>query len=350
LEENVSKSVPDIKEKVLWYLPLEPLDKRYTVQTRRLFYEGFSRYFDVRVVDGEVLTVEIEGVLKNVGFLDAYGTVHWKAQQLKKLAWLFREGRIKDGDFMFVEDEEFPLEWIRYMERMSRFGKLNLFAFCHAGTWIETDEISVRMGDILPPVEEGWLKMLDGIFVGSEFHRQEILKRYSGLVDKIFVTGLPFDAKSIIEKVGIVDWKSKENNILFTGRLHPEKQPELFDRLIEILKEEGYNVVGIKTLEKNLTKEEYYKLLSRSKVMVSFALQENFGFSFREALTLNCVSIVPNRLAYVEYVPKELRYDTFDECVRKVKYYLDLPELNVDYSQLFIEDKSVDKMAKVMLR
>ena len=342
--------VLDRKNKKLWYLPLEPLDKRYTIQTRVLFRKGFSKYFDVEVVDGELLTLEIEGVLKNVGFLDAYGTVYWKGEQLKKLALLFWEGKIQDGDFMFVEDEEFPLEWIRYMERMSRFGRLNLFAFCHAGTWIETDEISVRMRDILPPVEEGWLKMLDGIFVGSEFHRQEILKRHPGLVDKIFVTGLPFDAKSIIREIGPVDWKDKGNIVLFTGRLHPEKQPELFDKLIEILRRDGYNAVGIKTLEENLTKEGYYKLLSKSKVMVSFALQENFGFSFREALTLNCVSIVPNRLAYVEYVPKELRYDTFEECVKKVKYYLDLPKLDTDYSKLFIEDESVDKMAKVMLR
>ena len=48
------------------------------------------------------------------------------------------------------------------------------------------------------------------------------------------------------------------------------------------------------TLQHNFSKQEYYDLLSRARVVVSFALQENFGFSVAEAVYLGCVPVLPN--------------------------------------------------------
>ena len=57
--------------------------------------------------------------------------------------------------------------------------------------------------------------------------------------------------------------------------------------------------------------------------MVSFALQENFGFSMLEAKYLGCKVVVPNRLVYPEFYGKTHLFDTFDESVQMVEDVLD---------------------------
>jgi len=51
---------------------------------------------------------------------------------------------------------------------------------------------------------------------------------------------------------------------------------------------------------------------------VSFALQENFGYSIAEAVYLGCVPILPNRLVYPELYIEEYLYNTFDEACNMV--------------------------------
>ena len=55
--------------------------------------------------------------------------------------------------------------------------------------------------------------------------------------------------------------------------------------------------------------------MAKSKVVVSYALQENFGFGVNEAVSLGCVPVLPNRLVYPEIYPKEYLFNTFDESV-----------------------------------
>ena len=69
------------------------------------------------------------------------------------------------------------------------------------------------------------------------------------------------------------------------------------------------------TQKENLTKNKYYALLAKSSVVVSFALQENFGYGIAEAAYLGCIPVVPNRLVYPELYTDECLYDTFEEAV-----------------------------------
>ena len=71
-------------------------------------------------------------------------------------------------------------------------------------------------------------------------------------------------------------------------------------------------------LKKNISKEEYYSLLGRSKAVVSYALQENFGFGVAEAVYLGCTPVLPNRLVYPELYPDIKLFDRFDESVEMV--------------------------------
>lgn len=73
------------------------------------------------------------------------------------------------------------------------------------------------------------------------------------------------------------------------------------------------------TQDKQRSRKEYLKLIGQSKIFISVAMQENFGVSLREAMELGCYPIVPNKLSYVEIVPKEYRYDDIEECMNMIR-------------------------------
>ncbi len=52
-------------------------------------------------------------------------------------------------------------------------------------------------------------------------------------------------------------------------------------------------------------REEYEKWLKRGAVVISTAMQENFGISVIEAIIMGCVPLLPDRLSYPEILPGE---------------------------------------------
>lgn len=131
---------------------------------------------------------------------------------------------------------------------------------------------------------------------------------------------MPLDFYNLRNYIG----RRKENLIVFNGRNVDEKQPYLFDLLQKKLPQYRY----INTQKEHLNKNEYYDVLARAKVVVSFALQEKFGYGIQEAVALGCIPIVPNRLAYTEQFNDIYRYSCFDDCVRKVELAIngDIPQ------------------------
>ena len=69
-------------------------------------------------------------------------------------------------------------------------------------------------------------------------------------------------------------------------------------------------------------KRIYQQLLGRGSVVVSTALQENFGISVVEAVRAGCIPLLPRRLSYPEILPGEFHrdflYDGPGDFVRKL--------------------------------
>jgi len=59
--------------------------------------------------------------------------------------------------------------------------------------------------------------------------------------------------------------------------------------------------------------KEYRSLLSGADLVVSTALHDFQGLSVLEAVAAGCLPLVPDRLAYPEFIPARLRYASFDE-------------------------------------
>lgn len=64
-------------------------------------------------------------------------------------------------------------------------------------------------------------------------------------------------------------------------------------------------------------RQTYYQLLSRAHFVLSTAVHDFQGLSILEGVALGCVPIVPNRLAYQDFIPESYRYASIENDVGK---------------------------------
>lgn len=291
------------------YLPLEHIDSRYTSHLDRDILEFFHQN-DVEYIR---LYPNIESPgLKPGMFLDANFTIKFKSEQMSMLSDLYQNNMIGNDDIVFFSDLWFPgIESIPYMNHFNQvFPKIR--GIIHAGSFTDTDEVR-KMERWAKGFEDIIFDICDRVYLGSEFIKKDLLQKRMVNEEKLIVTQLPLDFKVIDSYKG----QEKENIIIFNGRNHPEKQPYLFKKLKEQMI--GSNYEFIWTQELNLNKEQYYNLLAKSKFVISFALQENFGYGIQEAVELGCYPILPKRLAYQEQFGQKHLYNDFDEIIDMIK-------------------------------
>ena len=293
----------------LIYLPLEHIPSRYTVHMDRditEYLEDSGKEFIKIYPD-----IPAPKAMKTGSFLDAEFTIRFKAAQIEELARLYREDVITSGDIIWSSDLWHPglPESVAYMNYFAK-KDVKLRGFIHAGSFTDTDFVR-DLERWAKNFEDNLFDICDRIYCGSEFIKNDIVKKRIVSPDKFVVTGLPLDEKELdIHHSNVVE---KEDIVIFSGRNVDEKQPWLFEELAERLKYSGAEFIN--TQQHNFSKDEYYDLLSRAKVVVSYALQENFGFGVNEAVYLGCVPVLPNRLVYPEFYTEEYLYNTFDESV-----------------------------------
>jgi len=74
------------------------------------------------------------------------------------------------------------------------------------------------------------------------------------------------------------------------------------------------------------SRARYTRWLLRGDLVVSTAIQENFGIATVEAIRLGCFPLLPNRLSYPELLPREHHaeclYDGEEELFRKLRRFL----------------------------
>jgi glycosyltransferase involved in cell wall biosynthesis len=72
---------------------------------------------------------------------------------------------------------------------------------------------------------------------------------------------------------------------------------------------------------------DYRHWLNRGHIVVSTALQENFGFSVVEAIRFGCLPLLPRRLSYPEIIPSRFHdlclYTSSSDLVSKLVHFLD---------------------------
>lgn len=292
------------------YLPLEHLEQRYTTHLDR----DITAFLDARQIKYQRIEPFVfSNKVRDGFFLDADNTVYRQFYQMQKVIEGLMNGTIDTTETLWVSDIwNFALLAVPYLNYFSCYN-LKIRGLLHAGSFTDTDFVR-QMERTYKGFEDALLDICDKIYVGSEFIKSDVCKKRFVDAKKIVVTGLPLDWRGIAECQQRNKGVERRNLVVFNGRNVDEKQPYLFDELASLRPQYEY----INTQKENLSKQAYYDVMRRAKVVVSFALQENFGYGIQEAVALGCIPVVPNRLAYVEQFPKEYRYDTFVECVDMV--------------------------------
>lgn len=294
-------------------IPIESLEERYSAQWNRWFPEEFNRHHVLfHTVEGAPLSNKIT----QGAFLDVISTNHFKASQLQDVTRLLWRREVGDGDTFFFHDLWFPgLEMLAYI----RDGLDLDFSICgimHAGSYDPFDFLTKKgMGRWAEELEKSWLRLVDRVFVATHFHRDLLISQRlsydTALHDKIVVTGLPMYPAEFVQP-GV----EKENIVVFPHRLDREKNPQLFEELAGQYARSGWDFIRSKDVTSN--KQEYYDLLNRAKIAVSFADQETWGIAQMEALFCGCIPIVPDRLSYHELYPEPFRYDSTAHAFDKI--------------------------------
>ena len=97
----------------------------------------------------------------------------------------------------------------------------------------------------------------------------------------------------------------KEKNIPFSLALMGEKFkqfPDIFKQAKEKFRDET-PVFGYVE-----SKDKYISWLKKGAIVVSSAIQENFGISVIEAVRYGCIPLLPDRLSYPELIPDDLHH------------------------------------------
>lgn len=194
----------------------------------------------------------------------------------------------------------------------------------------------------------------DHIAFNSEYNRETFLQGSSMLLNRMPDYVPPDIEKLLMEKSSILPVPlndslflsgDQERNgpftILWNHRWEYDKAPERFFSALCILKARGVNfsvhVVGQRfrktptvfdQMKAELSdhigawgyienRSEYMNIIRQSHVVVSTALHDFQGLSILEATAAGCIPVVPDRLAYQEYVPDSFRYKSWPDEMDK---------------------------------
>jgi len=200
----------------------------------------------------------------------------------------------------------------------------------------------------------------DGVLFNSEFHRDDFFRaarilikqmpdvRPSWMVNEIekktrvIYPGCRFPDK--VPEIGVND--TDPPLVVWNHRWEYDKKPEAFFKVLSQLKTKGvafslailgeqYEIypkvfdqakdafqAEIQVCGYQESREDYLAWLSRGTVVVSTAIQENFGISVMEAMAHGCLPLLPDRLSYPELVPAAFRSSVIYGSDRKLEALL----------------------------
>jgi glycosyltransferase involved in cell wall biosynthesis len=335
---------------MFYYLPLEGYAARYTHQwsapetgwLERNWLQYGLKYKRVdshvneqhRNVSGEKNTIKVGAVL------DARIRAGHCFHQVMQIVRMAYEGEIKDSDTIYFDDFWHPgIEALPYTFHQLGI-RPRVYCFLHAQSVDEYD-FTYPMRNWMRHFEKGIGEFVDGIFVCCPFLKD--LVRQGGIAygDKIHVTGHPFNSEEVLSRMPrpYQAWmqgqgniappfatmrsaSGRDNVVVWSSRWDAEKDPHFFMEVVRRVVESRPDIVfkvctSAPRLRSNdtrllqeafamqerypknfliregLTKEQYYTILTESKVQFNCALQDFVPITLQEAMVAGCVPIYP---------------------------------------------------------
>lgn len=261
-----------------------------------------------------------------------YGTFYdddiWMRYQVSTLQKLL-DFLWKDGDVVFFCDFWFPgLDILKYYLDVALKKKVKFVGYLHGASWVAGDIVTALPW--VPDQEKSWLNIYDKICAASNFFVANIPEPYR---KKVILCGEPFDYRDYKRYAS----KEKPIDVIFPHRFDPDKGIDEFIRIAEGLNKWSggkLNIVAtsachpnpkvMKQMQKVCTVvvgesgDNHCLRLGRSKIVLSTAIQEGWGYSILKAVSVGCIPVLPCRAVYPELYPKEFLYQSELEAVAMV--------------------------------
>lgn len=277
-------------------VPQYPVKMRYQEWWYYELPKNFIKYFDeVVVVSGYV----DEHKRANPDMFSPIDeAIEFEVEQVRQFKEMYGK-QFSGKDYLFVADISFAgmFPSILYHKRMG-----NAYAFCHATSKNRFDYFAgVRKSKWL--VEKGYARLFKKVFVATEYHKRKLGWHN---VEVVGVPKPPFKTYK----------EDKEYDILYAGRITRQK----FNRKIwQILEKRGYDV-RVRLFD---SWEEYYKGLSRAKIVLMMSKEETFGYQVLEAVMNNSVVLAPNCCSFSELLDDKYLYYNVNDLIEKVEYFIE---------------------------
>lgn len=307
--------------KTVWLFSLEPIETRYTkhwyTYLKEKFQNDLGDEYNINQIDGytEYASSATPGAFLNFG--DTQG---WKSSQLLKFIDLIRWQRIGDDDIIFFTDFWNPaILQVKYMkDLMDKNWKI--IALAHAGSYDPSDFLGRKVQDKAwsYAAETAMAEACDRLVFATAFHVELFKKSISINPDKIMISGFPLEYTQDIFKYLRIR-EDRLDAMIFPHRNAPEKQPELFDAVMDKYVKD---YMFFNPMKAGVNKLQYHDILSSCKVAVSFATQETLGIAMYEAMECNVIPLVPNRLSYYEMYDNLFKYNDMDEFYQKLEIFM----------------------------
>jgi len=318
----------------IFYLPLEAYRERYTKQLRDWTLSCFQRR---GVAYQEVLGDSAEETLVQTGVvLDAHRRSQYALTQMAFLVGLLQTGVVSSQDVIYLQDMFHPgYEALPYI-----FEQTHVWPRIFLRNWaqsIDPDDFTFSMRRWMRLYEMLVDRSAAGVFLASMC--QVEMSRLALLECPLHVVGLPFDQDEVRGHVALLAcWSDRPKRILFSSRLDAEKQPHFYFDLIEyacsqqVLSEYEFAVctsaarlrsnqagvierayalrdAGKLAVYENLTKNDYYALLSNSRIQFNCARQDFVSFTMLEASAFGTITLAPAYKSFPEalfHSPRQL--------------------------------------------
>ena len=343
----------------LFYMGLEPYEGRYTLQLQDWSVGAFKkRGIDYVVVPG--ITIDNTKAIQVGQVLDAHGRSFFAMSQMMNLVQMMRNGEVTGEDVVFFEDMFQPgMESLPYiMDQIPEQERPQVWIRCLAQAVDPDDFVHVwGMGKWMSLYEEMCNEFVTGVLASNE-EMVANMKIANWKAPLYNISGLAFDKTEVQERVGIIKpFNERKMRVVFAARWDQEKQPDFYMDLAEEYADTDVEFAvlqggplrsnnpkyikranelarrGVLTVYENLQKNEYYNILSDSRVMFNCALQDWTSNTVSEADALGTNVLFPAYRSFPEifnndhtrlYIPWSM-----EDAADKLDRLLDAPHKDI---------------------
>ena len=346
----------------LWYMGLEPYKARYTLQLQDWNEAVFKRRgINYELVTGETLSNDQAIVTGQV--LDAHGRTYFGMSQLMNLVARMKAGEVTNEDVVYFEDMFQPgIESLPYiMDQVPAAMRPRIAVRCLAQSIDPDDFVHVwGMSKWMGLYEKMVDSFADIVLASNE--EMVMHMKVAGWTAPIYnISGLAFGKDEVRARVPgpLKSFYDRPLRVGFAARWDQEKQPNFYMDVIEeynrrhpgqvefaifsgaklksnndsyMARTRDLQTRGLLTIYEDLEKNDYYNLLTDTRVLFNCALQDWVSNTVSEADTLGCNVLYPAYRSFPEtfandhtrlYVPWSL-----EDAITKLEILLDNPHPN----------------------